>query len=68
MNFNNIQSLAQAVSNTLVQCWNQKLYVAVLTCTLLFALGDDATPRYRWYSFVGQGLLKPWLNCMSIDR
>ncbi|KAF2648231.1 putative cytochrome P450 [Lophiostoma macrostomum CBS 122681] len=48
--------------------WTSTLWVSVFTLIIIAVALGDGTPVYRRYPFVGQGLLKPWLNWSVADR
>jgi hypothetical protein len=48
--------------------WFQILVVSLLTCVAVAIWGGDGAPIDSKYPFVGQGLLKPWMNWSTADR
>jgi hypothetical protein len=47
--------------------WSTTVILAALTIIAIGIFFGDGTPLYN-YPFVGQGLLKPWLNWTTADR
>jgi hypothetical protein len=54
--------------NAFREHWLPILIVTLLTCAIVAIWGGDGAPIDRKYPFVGQGLLKPWLNWSTADR
>ncbi|KAF2711261.1 putative cytochrome P450 [Pleomassaria siparia CBS 279.74] len=55
-------------TETIRDYWWQTFAVTILTFTAIAIWGGDGAPIDSRYPFVGQGLLKPWLNWSTADR
>jgi hypothetical protein len=56
------------IINVAQEHWVSSIVLAAATIILGGLLIGDGTPIYKQYPYVGQGLLKPWLNWTTADR
>jgi hypothetical protein len=64
MSLNTVSSILNAVQ----EHWIASIVLAAATVILVGLIIGDGTPIYKQYPYVGQGLLKPWLNWTTADR
>ncbi|KAF1979061.1 cytochrome P450 [Bimuria novae-zelandiae CBS 107.79] len=57
-----------AVVNFATAHWLSTVVIFLFIAITIGLLLGDGTPNYKQYPFVGQGLLKPWLNWSTADR
>jgi len=61
-------STESSILETAQTHWVLALLLTTITVILGGLLIGDGTPIYKQYPYVGQGLLKPWLNWTTADR
>jgi hypothetical protein len=64
MSLNTVSSILNAVQEHCIA----SIVLAAATVILVGLIIGDGTPIYKQYPYVGQGLLKPWLNWTTADR
>ncbi|KAF2877965.1 putative cytochrome P450 [Massariosphaeria phaeospora] len=57
-----------ALLETAREHWQSTIILTIISAIAVGLLLGDGTPIYGEYPFVGQGLLKPWLNWTTADR